>query len=66
MTTGDETEPTDGVLVVSVWREPETDGGFRARLVSGAGAGGSAESTVVGSRADALAAFERWLDSVSS
>jgi hypothetical protein len=58
-------EPGDGVLVISVWHENDSDDGFRARLVYGDDSEPDAVSRVATSPADVVAAVETWLGRVA-
>jgi len=60
-----DSEPGDGVLVISVWRENDTADGFRARLVYGDGSAPDAVSQVATTPDDVVAAVATWLDRVA-
>jgi len=60
-----DSEPGDGVLVISVWRENDTADGFRARLVYGDDSAPDAVSQVATTPDDVVAAVATWLDRVA-
>jgi hypothetical protein len=60
-----DSEPGEGVLVISVWREDDTVEGFRARLVYGSDSAPDAVSQVATRPDDVVAAVATWLDRVA-
>lgn len=51
-----------GTLVLRVWREADTEHGFRARVFASDGANEPANMTVAADPDTALAAVKEWLD----
>jgi hypothetical protein len=60
-----DSEPGDGVLVISVWHETDAQDGFRARLVFGSGIEANPVSTVACTPEDVVAAVADWLGAIT-
>jgi hypothetical protein len=56
--------PPTGVLVIRVWREPESPAPFRARIIAGSMEGGEHTIGYARSRTELVAAVNRWLDAM--
>ena len=56
--------PPTGILVIRVWREPESPAPFRARIIAGSPEGYEHTIGYAGSREELVAAVNRWLDTM--
>lgn len=56
--------PPTGTLVIRVWRETESPEPFRARIIAGSPEGYDHTIGYARSRADLVAAVNRWLDTI--
>ena len=56
--------PPTGILVIRIWREPESPAPFRARIIAGSPDGCEHTIGYAGSRAELVAAVNRWLDTM--
>ena len=56
--------PPTGILVIRVWREPESPSPFRARIIAGSMEGDEHTIGYARSRKELVAAVNRWLDTM--
>lgn len=56
--------PSTGILVIRVWAETESPEPFRARIIAGSPEGYEHTIGYARSRADLVAAVNRWLDTM--
>lgn len=56
--------PPTGILVIRVWREPESPAPFRARIIAGSPEGYEHTIGYAESREELVAAVNRWLDTM--
>ena len=56
--------PSTGILVIRVWTESESPEPFRARIIAGSPEGYEHTIGYARSRADLVAAVNRWLDTM--